>query len=74
MKLRDQIIDSPRLSDNKELRSLVKSLTHYTWLIHEIESFWLKPVNQESYSWREHQDINTVMLATSLVPDGFLGT
>ena len=74
MRLRDQIIDSPRLSGNKELRSLIKSLTHYTWLIHEIESFWLKPVNQESYSWREHLDINTVMLATSLVPDGFLGT
>jgi len=73
-RLRGLVVDNPRLSGNGEIRSLIKSLTCYTWLIHEIEGFWLRPVNRESYSWKEHQDINMVMLATSLAPDGFLGT
>jgi hypothetical protein len=38
-----------------------------------IESFWLRPENQRASSWAEHLDINTVMLATSLAPEGFLG-
>ena len=38
----------------------------------EIESFWLAPAHREVDTWREHEDINDVMLATSLVPSGFL--
>jgi hypothetical protein len=37
-----------------------------------IENFWLKPESAAAASWREHDDINSVMLATSLVPVGFL--
>ncbi len=37
-----------------------------------IESFWLDPGHQASGGWREHEDINAVMLATSLLPDGYL--
>jgi len=37
-----------------------------------IRNFWLEPRNQLSPSWREHLDINAVMLATSLLPDGYL--
>src|SRR2546423_988463 len=37
-----------------------------------LEKFWLDPSHQRAASWQEHIDINTVMLATSLVPDGFL--
>ena len=37
-----------------------------------IESFWMQPMNQRSRSWVEHLDINSVMLATSLAPDGYL--
>jgi hypothetical protein len=36
------------------------------------ESYWRAPAHREVDSWREHQDINDVMLATSLVPNGFL--
>jgi len=32
----------------------------------------LDPLNQESETWKAHLDINTVVLATSLFPDGFL--
>jgi len=37
-----------------------------------IESFWLQPANRRAPVFMEHRDINTVMLATSLAPDGFL--
>jgi hypothetical protein len=38
----------------------------------EIEAFWLEGRNRKSDSWLAHRFINMVMLATSLVPDGFL--
>ena len=38
----------------------------------EIEAFWLEGRNRKSDSWSAHRFINMVMLATSLVPDGFL--
>jgi hypothetical protein len=38
----------------------------------DFEKFWLDEANRESESWIAHQDINAVMLATSLAPDGFL--
>jgi hypothetical protein len=38
----------------------------------EIKSFWLDPEHRETHLWAEHRDINEVMLATSLVPAGFL--
>ena len=38
----------------------------------EIERFWSQPAHQAARSWLEHEDINAVMLATSLVPGGLL--
>jgi len=37
-----------------------------------IMSFWLDAEHQQPRTWSEHRDIDEVMLATSLVPDGFL--
>lgn len=37
-----------------------------------IEEFWLNPANRKCASWQGHEDINMVMLATSLTPAGFL--
>ena len=37
-----------------------------------IEAFWLRPSNRDTRTWRGHEDISTVMLATSLAPDSFL--
>lgn len=37
-----------------------------------IESFWLSPEHRQGPTWLAHEDINDVMLATSLAPDGFL--
>jgi hypothetical protein len=38
----------------------------------QIEAFWIEPDSQRTAAWLEHRNINEVMLATSLVPDGYL--
>jgi hypothetical protein len=50
----------------------IESLKEYEKLTGVIEKFWMIPENQRSASWREHQNINMVMLGTCLAPDGFL--
>jgi hypothetical protein len=47
-------------------------LSPFVPLRDEIEAFWLDPANRRSTTWLEHRHINEVMLATSLVPDGYL--
>ena len=53
-------------------RSLLHALAAYESVGLEIESFWLDPKHQNTQTWSEHRDINAVMLATSLVPEGCL--
>jgi hypothetical protein len=38
----------------------------------DIESFWRNPEHRASSTWTEHRDINEVMLATRLLPEGML--
>ncbi len=54
------------------LRSRLAPLMRHVPLIEMIERFWLDPANRESATWREHRNINAVMLATSLAPEGCL--
>ena len=54
------------------LESQLASFEQYLHLGEVIENFWLEPENQKSSTWREHIDINSVMLVTSLMPDGYL--
>ena len=56
---------------NPERQDKLGALLRYIDLRKHIEQFWLDPANQ-SDTWHEHRDINEVMLATSLAPDGFL--
>ena len=51
---------------------LVNAFVHFLPLRYEIETFWRDPAHQETMTWTEHQDINDVMLATALTPEGFL--
>jgi hypothetical protein len=60
------------LRKRNSLHSLLKTLSRYAGLRETIETFWLEGTNREAGSWTEHRDINGVMLATSLAPDGFL--
>jgi hypothetical protein len=50
----------------------MEALTPYVALGSAIKSFWLDPEHRQTRTWSEHRDINEVMLATSLVPAGFL--
>jgi len=54
-------------------RRYTQSLAEYIPLAETIEQFWMKDRNRETDTWINHQEINMVMLATSLVPTGFLG-
>jgi len=56
----------------ERLCSKVEELMKHGPLIEKIEQFWLEDANREANTWLEHRDINMVMLATSLAPDGFL--
>jgi hypothetical protein len=57
---------------NPDQHTQLEALAQYLPLAGDIETFWLDPAQQGSATWTEHRDINTVMLATSLVPDGYL--
>ena len=72
-KLRGLVDEHPGLFGNaNRLHSAIETLMRYERFIETIEKFWLEPANRETGSWTEHRDINGVMLATSLAPDGFL--
>lgn len=49
------------------------SLDAYRSLASQIAGFWLTPEHRRSPTWIGHREINEVMLATSLAPDGYLG-
>jgi len=55
-----------------DLRAQMKALKPYEAIKKVIDKFWLQSECQEAESWKAHRDINMVMLATSLSPDGFL--
>lgn len=61
-----------RFRENHNVYMKTEDMNRFKSLIPVIEKFWLDPVNQDSDTWNEHKNINTVMLATSLLPDGFL--
>jgi hypothetical protein len=50
----------------------IERLRPFLPLIDAIEGFWLEPEPIASRTWKAHEEINAVMLATSLAPDGFL--
>lgn len=53
------------------LKALVEALIEYVPISEKIEQFWLNGENRHSSNWIEHREINMVMLATSIVPEGF---
>jgi len=54
------------------VHSKIGPLTRHAPFIQKIESFWLDPDHRKADSWTAHEDINGVMLATSLTPGGYL--
>jgi len=51
---------------------VLERLGAYDPLRAEILAFWLRAEHQRASSWTGHRDINEVMLATALAPDGLL--
>ncbi len=67
------IKQTPRDFNGKHrLQSQSESLMQYMPLSDGIETYWLDPSNRQASGWTAHRDINMVMLATSLAPDGYL--
>jgi hypothetical protein len=50
----------------------LEALARVAGLREIVEKFWLEETNRKAGSYAAHRDINEVMLATSLSPDGFL--
>jgi hypothetical protein len=57
---------------DKETTAQLERLDKFRDLTGTIENFWLQPMHQQVAAWRDHLDINRVMLATSLAPDAYL--
>ncbi|GAV05413.1 hypothetical protein RvY_15552-2 [Ramazzottius varieornatus] len=73
-----RVISSIRFSEEASgdgektsIEALIQLRT-FDYLREEIESFWMNEKHQQSGTYKEHQDINDVMLATTLIPRGLL--
>ena len=69
--IKDLIHNNSKFS-GKSVENKLYELDKYTPLGEIIEKFWLDENNRKTRNWVEHRDINMVMLATSVAPDGFL--
>jgi hypothetical protein len=70
--IQPHITDGVRLRLHELVRLRLRELMRYAPLGERIESFWRDPEHRQSLTWSEHRDINEVMLAASLVPEGLL--
>lgn len=71
--MRDSILRYPeQFSDSSSLLARIESMARYSPMIEHIQRFWLEPNNQGVSTWMEHLEINSVTLATSLVPEVYL--
>ena len=59
--------------DMSTCSQVVQRILRFKALIDGTLEFWLKKENQETLTWLEHRNINMVMLATGLIPSGYLG-
>lgn len=60
------------VAQDQHLGVITANLLKYRFLGEQIQSFWSNPTRRLNEMWMEHQDINSVMLATSLAPEGYL--
>lgn len=50
----------------------LEKLGMFACLTDRITDFWLQPTHRQAGNWRDHLEINRVMLATCLAPDAYL--
>jgi hypothetical protein len=56
----------------RDVLARLERLASYRSLGSVIERFWLDPEHRDNPTWSAHRDINDVMLATAVIPGGFL--
>jgi hypothetical protein len=72
-KIQKLIEQKPSVFDKKHpLHVWIESVMRHAPVGEMIEKFWLESANRKAGTWTDHADINMVMLATSLAPDGYL--
>ena len=59
-------------TNTDQLKTRLSKLSRFHTINEFIEHFWLQPEHRSVDSWLEHVDINNVMLATCMAPDGYL--
>lgn len=64
--------NSKLFAPQSSLKRNIQALMEFLPMAGEIERFWLEGRNRAVVTWREHREINMVMFATSLAPNGFL--
>ncbi|HEY5776439.1 MAG TPA: hypothetical protein VIS57_10155 [Xanthomonadales bacterium] len=72
-RMRNRIAQNPgNFNGAEQLIALLNGLTSFRHVHTFIEDFWQQPEHRATENWRLHADINNVMLATTLAPDGYL--
>lgn len=64
--------ERPDTFPKREMNRHMDAIVEFLPVKEKIESFWQEERNQQASSWKDHQEINMVMLATSLAPGQFL--
>jgi hypothetical protein len=62
----------PHFENRSDLRHAINLLQRHASIGDEIIGGWVPHAEHQDKSWRAHQDINEVMLATALIPTTFL--
>lgn len=63
---------SSHFKNADQLISILSRLSRFDAICELIDDFWSEPKHRLAHSWLDHEDINTVMLATSLAPESYL--
>lgn len=71
-KLKGLVGQRPEAFRRSAIASILRSFEKHLPLVETINTFWLNEKNRRSAIWTEHLNINMIMLATSLSPDGYL--
>jgi hypothetical protein len=72
-RMQNRIAQKPgNFSGAQQLITLLNDLKTFQHTHEFIGIFWMNPVHQATDNWKHHADINNVMLATTLAPDGYL--
>jgi hypothetical protein len=58
---------------DRDMRDLLTAILGYLPLAARIDELWSDDGQRRTPSWAAHRHINSVMLATSLLPEGYLG-